>query len=108
MVTKRQGKEVEKAAARDEVARVRNHLALREVLSQLRVICVWVPSVLFLDEPTSGLDASSSLHLIKALRSIASQGLTVAAVLHQPRYGPLHNRSVAHPFLLAAFHSKFI
>ena len=22
-------------------------------------------------------------------------------------YGPLHNRSVAHPFLLAAFHSKF-
>ena len=23
-------------------------------------------------------------------------------------YGPLHNRSVAHPFLLAAFHSKFI
>ena len=24
------------------------------------------------------------------------------------KYGPLHNRSVAHPFLLAAFHSKFI
>ena len=24
------------------------------------------------------------------------------------RYGPLHDRSVAHPFLLAAFHSKFI
>ena len=23
-------------------------------------------------------------------------------------YGPLHNRFVAHPFLLAAFHSKFI
>ena len=23
-------------------------------------------------------------------------------------YGPLHNGSVAHPFLLAAFHSKFI
>ena len=23
-------------------------------------------------------------------------------------YGPLYNRSVAHPFLLAAFHSKFI
>ena len=26
----------------------------------------------------------------------------------QVTYGPLHNRSVAHPFLLAAFHSKFI
>ena len=24
------------------------------------------------------------------------------------KYGPLHNRSVAHPFLLAAFHSKLI
>ena len=24
------------------------------------------------------------------------------------QYGPLHNRSVAHPFLLAAFHSEFI
>ena len=24
------------------------------------------------------------------------------------KYGPLHNRSVAHPFLLAAFHSKSI
>ena len=23
-------------------------------------------------------------------------------------YGPLRNRSVAHPFLLAAFHSRFI
>ena len=52
----------------------------------MRTELVSKPSILFLDEPTSGLDASSSLHLIKALRSIASQGLTVAAVLHQPRY----------------------
>ena len=44
------------------------------------------PSVLFLDEPTSGLDATSSLQLIKALRATAKQGITVAAVLHQPRY----------------------
>ena len=38
------------------------------------------------DEPTSGLDATSSLSLIKALRATAKQGITVAAVLHQPRY----------------------
>jgi ABC-type multidrug transport system ATPase subunit len=44
------------------------------------------PSILFLDEPTSGLDATSSLQLIKALRATAKQGITVAAVLHQPRY----------------------
>ena len=29
-------------------------------------------------------------------------------MLSAPQYDPLHNRSVAHPFLLAAFHSKFI
>lgn len=37
-------------------------------------------------EPTSGLDATSSLQLVKALRATAKQGITVAAVLHQPRY----------------------
>ena len=44
------------------------------------------PSIMFLDEPTSGLDSTSSLQLIKALRATAKQGITVAAVLHQPRY----------------------
>lgn len=34
----------------------------------------------------SGLDATSSLQLVKALRATAKQGITVAAVLHQPRY----------------------
>ena len=33
---------------------------------------------------------------------------TTAGCWHTCAYGPLHNRSVAHPFLLAAFHSKFI
>ena len=28
--------------------------------------------------------------------------------VYEDWYEPLHNRSVAHPFLLAAFHSKFI
>ena len=44
------------------------------------------PAVLFLDEPTSGLDATSSLQLVQALRATAEQGVTVAAVLHQPRW----------------------
>eukprot|EP01052_Picozoa_sp_SAG31_P028503 SAG31_NODE_2757_length_5139_cov_2.828968_3_plen_442_part_00 len=44
------------------------------------------PTMLFLDEPTSGLDATASLTLIQALRATAEQGITVAAVLHQPRW----------------------
>ena len=38
------------------------------------------------DEPTSGLDATSSLEVCRALRGLADEGITVAAVLHQPRY----------------------
>ena len=44
------------------------------------------PVVLFLDEPTSGLDSAGSLSVVTALRSIADLGLTIALVLHQPRY----------------------
>ena len=44
------------------------------------------PLVLFLDEPTSGLDATSSMELVSTLRAIAELGLTVVAVIHQPRY----------------------
>lgn len=43
------------------------------------------PKVLFLDEPTSGLDSTSSLSLVKQLKSIAvRQGVTIAGVIHQP------------------------
>lgn len=44
------------------------------------------PTVLLLDEPTSGLDSSSSKALAESLRQLCSLGLTVIAVLHQPRY----------------------
>jgi ABC-type multidrug transport system ATPase subunit len=44
-----------------------------------------VPLGLFLDEPTSGLDSTSALKVIRILRSISRIGLTVAAVIHQPR-----------------------
>ena len=43
-------------------------------------------TVLFLDEPTSGLDSRSSSDVCNALRAVADLGLTVAAVIHQPRY----------------------
>ena len=45
------------------------------------------PTVLFLDEPTSGLDSSSSKEVITALNKLAHNlKLTIAAVIHQPRY----------------------
>ncbi len=45
------------------------------------------PTILFLDEPTSGLDSSSSKEVITALHNLAHNlDLTIAAVIHQPRY----------------------
>ena len=43
------------------------------------------PTAIFLDEPTSGLDSSAALEVCRTLRSIADLGLTVVAVIHQPR-----------------------
>ncbi len=44
------------------------------------------PTAIFLDEPTSGLDSTAALEVCRTLRSIADLGLTVVAVIHQPRY----------------------
>ena len=44
------------------------------------------PNVLFLDEPTSGLDATSAKIVMSALKDLANLGMTVIAVIHQPRY----------------------
>ncbi|KAJ3344621.1 hypothetical protein HDU83_005006 [Entophlyctis luteolus] len=43
------------------------------------------PLAIFLDEPTSGLDAATSLDLIKFLQNVTRLGVTIVAVLHQPR-----------------------
>ena len=43
------------------------------------------PAAIFLDEPTSGLDATAALEVCSTLRAIANLGLTVVAVVHQPR-----------------------
>jgi hypothetical protein len=47
---------------------------------------VTVPMLLVLDEPTSGLDATSSLGIIKLLKSLSSLGVTVVCMIHQPRH----------------------
>lgn len=44
------------------------------------------PDILFLDEPTSGLDASSALLVMGSLKNlVATQGVTILSVIHQPR-----------------------
>lgn len=42
------------------------------------------PSLLYLDEPTSGLDSVSALSLVKTLSSLAKNGATIIATIHQP------------------------
>eukprot|EP00455_Lapot_gusevi_P045021 TRINITY_DN5716_c0_g1_i5.p1 TRINITY_DN5716_c0_g1~~TRINITY_DN5716_c0_g1_i5.p1 ORF type:complete len:859 (+),score=112.28 TRINITY_DN5716_c0_g1_i5:76-2652(+) len=43
------------------------------------------PLAIFLDEPTSGLDSTAALEVCGALKRIAQLGITVVAVIHQPR-----------------------
>ena len=57
------------------------------------------PRILFLDEPTSGLDSASSLQVARCLQRMRSLGITVVAVIHQPRWSVF--RSFSHCLLLA-------
>eukprot|EP00002_Diphylleia_rotans_P022684 TRINITY_DN444_c0_g1_i6.p1 TRINITY_DN444_c0_g1~~TRINITY_DN444_c0_g1_i6.p1 ORF type:complete len:657 (-),score=128.48 TRINITY_DN444_c0_g1_i6:104-2074(-) len=43
------------------------------------------PSLLFLDEPTSGLDSYTSLSIVHLLKTLAKEGHTIIATIHQPR-----------------------
>ncbi|ORY42612.1 hypothetical protein BCR33DRAFT_851654 [Rhizoclosmatium globosum] len=43
------------------------------------------PLTIFLDEPTSGLDSTSALEVADVLSSMANLGITIVAVIHQPR-----------------------
>ena len=42
------------------------------------------PSLLLLDEPTSGLDSSTSMRILRLLRSETKRGMSVLATIHQP------------------------
>ncbi|KAI3631015.1 hypothetical protein MIR68_010505 [Amoeboaphelidium protococcarum] len=45
------------------------------------------PSAIFLDEPTSGLDSTAALKVANIMKRTAQDiGITVVAVVHQPRY----------------------
>ncbi|EPQ25677.1 uncharacterized protein PFL1_06749 [Pseudozyma flocculosa PF-1] len=41
-------------------------------------------SILFLDEPTSGLDSQGAFEIVRLLRKISSEGISVLATIHQP------------------------
>uniref|UniRef100_A0A182QM79 ABC transporter domain-containing protein n=1 Tax=Anopheles farauti TaxID=69004 RepID=A0A182QM79_9DIPT len=42
------------------------------------------PPIILLDEPTSGLDSVSAMELMSYVKMVASEGRTVACVIHQP------------------------
>ncbi|KAJ3109362.1 hypothetical protein HK100_003303, partial [Physocladia obscura] len=44
-----------------------------------------VPLSIYLDEPTSGLDSTAALDVVNIMSSISRLGLTIVAVIHQPR-----------------------
>lgn len=48
------------------------------------------PKILFLDEPTTGLDATTAKELMQFLQTVASTGVNVICVIHQPRYVSLY------------------
>ncbi|KAI7235612.1 hypothetical protein KC330_g4211 [Hortaea werneckii] len=43
------------------------------------------PMAIILDEPTSGLDATSAASIMRLLKGISRLGVTIIAVVHQPR-----------------------
>lgn len=44
------------------------------------------PTIIFGDEITTGLDSTSAMVILKSLKKVASMGVTIVSVIHQPRY----------------------
>lgn len=42
------------------------------------------PEILYLDEPTSGLDSYTSYIIVKLLKELAHNGMTIIYTIHQP------------------------
>ena len=42
------------------------------------------PQILLLDEPTTHLDFTNQSHLIRLLKKLVKEGLTIIAVIHDP------------------------
>ncbi|KAF2480385.1 hypothetical protein BDY17DRAFT_336481 [Neohortaea acidophila] len=66
---------------------------------------VAAPMAIFLDEPTSGLDASSALGVMRLLRAISRLGVTIVAIVHQPRETIFN--AFDHLLVLAEGHSVY-
>jgi len=42
------------------------------------------PKILLLDEPTTHLDITNQSHLLRLLKQLTNEGLTIVAVMHDP------------------------
>eukprot|EP01031_Cornospumella_fuschlensis_P040398 gene40398-49230_t len=71
---------------------------LKRVNIACELVALSSPAVLLLDEPTAGLDASVAYDLVLALKALCSTGITIIAVLQQPRPEIYH--SMDHLFLM--------
>lgn len=78
-------KDVENSIIGDESQRLRISGGQRKRVN-IGLELAACPIALFLDEPTSGLDATAALQVTNILKSLSRLGMTVVAVVHQPRY----------------------
>jgi len=52
------------------------------------------PRIIFADEPTGSLDGETGLHIMRILKELNAEGITVAMVTHEPDYAAMAGRIV--------------
>lgn len=62
----------------------RARVQLARVLAQIWVTPASLPRCLLLDEPTAHLDIAHQHHCLRLARQLATQGMSVVAILHDP------------------------